>query len=146
MLIFDPGKNKDSDLNANLCDQLRPCTAEHKEKKKKRLGKKLHLVQKTVAGPINNTSCQESIIPEVLSVLAFCPTTAPLTRSFRALHSFGPNLSLHLTISTSFMSYFKLAMWRMKCAEVKNMGIYNSRILLHIYTYMGKHTKSPPTQ
>ena len=67
-------------MPVSLHDQLGPCTADHKKekKKKKRLGKKLHLVQKTVASPINNTSCQENIIPILLCVLAFCPTTDTL--------------------------------------------------------------------
>lgn len=65
-------------MPVSVHDQLGPCTADLKKKKKKRLGKKLHLVQKTVASPINNTSCQKNIIPIVLCVLAFCPTTDPL--------------------------------------------------------------------
>lgn len=41
MLILDPGENKDSDLNANPYDQLRPYTADHKKREKKKTRKKV---------------------------------------------------------------------------------------------------------
>lgn len=107
----------------------------------KKLGKKLHLVQKTVASPINNTSCQENIIPEVLCVLAFCPTPDPLQGASELCIDLD-QIFLFILPQVPFMSYFKLARWRMKCTQAKNMDINNSRILLHMHTYTDTHTKT----
>lgn len=139
---FNTGKQKDSDLNAN---QLGPCTADHKTKKiikkkeKKKLGKKkLHLVQKTVASPINNTSCQENIILIVLCVLAFCPTTdSPQGASELCIGL------AHTSLQSRVWVIPQLAEWRIKCTRVKNTSIHKSRILLQPCRHMNLHQDPP---